>query len=279
MSVSLTSSSFLYLRGNWEKTDSLQKRKQVLEDVDLLPGRLTRCRCPLWLVKGCDSVCVCLSGRTRPPVSPQEQGGNIRQGGEGGRHEPVSRSGPAEDPPLGVDGGNWELVSCCRFWRRLSRCMSKINPEPNLIHIMGCYVLGNPNGEKVRPSSLVALDLQTCRNPDLQSSRLSFISALFQQLFQKLKNLMRPFSVEFESPLELSAQGGSSSSSCSGQTYINKWMNEQMNEWINQWHTQSVNEWTNESVNQSFNEVMSLKVLNHPGHLKVVQVEFGHRIS
>lgn len=30
-----------------------------------------------------------------------------------------------------------------------------------------------------------------------------------QQLFQKLKNLMRPYSVEFESPLELSAQGGS----------------------------------------------------------------------
>uniref|UniRef100_A0A3Q2T5C7 NMDA receptor synaptonuclear signaling and neuronal migration factor n=1 Tax=Fundulus heteroclitus TaxID=8078 RepID=A0A3Q2T5C7_FUNHE len=60
------------------------------------------------------------------------------------------------------------------FWRRLSRFMSKINPEPNVIHIMGCYVLGNPNGEK---------------------------------LFQKLKNLMRPYSVEFESPLELSAQG------------------------------------------------------------------------
>ncbi|TKS84630.1 NMDA receptor synaptonuclear signaling and neuronal migration factor [Collichthys lucidus] len=60
-----------------------------------------------------------------------------------------------------------------QFWRRLSRFMSKINPEPNLIHIMGCYVLGNPNGEK---------------------------------LFQKLKNLMRPYSVEFESPLELSAQ-------------------------------------------------------------------------
>lgn len=32
--------------------------------------------------------------------------------------------------------------------------MSKINPEPNLIHIMGCYVLGNPNGEKVRRSTL-----------------------------------------------------------------------------------------------------------------------------
>ncbi|XP_008422185.1 NMDA receptor synaptonuclear signaling and neuronal migration factor isoform X3 [Poecilia reticulata] len=61
-----------------------------------------------------------------------------------------------------------------QFWRRLSRFMSKINPEPNVIHIMGCYVLGNPNGEK---------------------------------LFQKLKNLMRPYSVEFESPLELSAQG------------------------------------------------------------------------
>lgn len=28
-----------------------------------------------------------------------------------------------------------------------------------------------------------------------------------QQLFQKLKNLMRPYSVTFESPLELSAQG------------------------------------------------------------------------
>jgi len=27
--------------------------------------------------------------------------------------------------------------------------MSLLNPEPNLIHIMGCYVLGNANGEKV----------------------------------------------------------------------------------------------------------------------------------
>lgn len=27
--------------------------------------------------------------------------------------------------------------------------MSKVNPEPNVIHIMGCYILGNPNGEKV----------------------------------------------------------------------------------------------------------------------------------
>ncbi|MEQ2307104.1 hypothetical protein AMECASPLE_014770 [Ameca splendens] len=36
-----------------------------------------------------------------------------------------------------------------QFWRRLSRFMSKLNPEPNVIHIMGCYVLGNPNGEKL----------------------------------------------------------------------------------------------------------------------------------
>ncbi|XP_069435762.1 NMDA receptor synaptonuclear signaling and neuronal migration factor isoform X4 [Ovis canadensis] len=34
------------------------------------------------------------------------------------------------------------------FWKRLSRLMSKVNPEPNVIHVMGCYVLGNPNGEK-----------------------------------------------------------------------------------------------------------------------------------
>lgn len=40
-------------------------------------------------------------------------------------------------------------VCVCRFWKRLSRFMSKINPEPNMIHVMGCYVLGNPNGEKV----------------------------------------------------------------------------------------------------------------------------------
>uniref|UniRef100_A0AAQ5Y482 DUF4347 domain-containing protein n=1 Tax=Amphiprion ocellaris TaxID=80972 RepID=A0AAQ5Y482_AMPOC len=61
-----------------------------------------------------------------------------------------------------------------QFWRRLSRLMTKLNPEPNLIHIMGCYVLGSANGEK---------------------------------LIQTLKRLMRPSSVEFKSPLELSAQG------------------------------------------------------------------------
>uniref|UniRef100_F6U3D0 NMDA receptor synaptonuclear signaling and neuronal migration factor n=1 Tax=Monodelphis domestica TaxID=13616 RepID=F6U3D0_MONDO len=60
------------------------------------------------------------------------------------------------------------------FWKRLSRLMSKVNPEPNVIHIMGCYILGNPNGEK---------------------------------LFQNLKTLMMPNRVTFESPLELSAQG------------------------------------------------------------------------
>uniref|UniRef100_A0A8C8Z016 NMDA receptor synaptonuclear signaling and neuronal migration factor n=1 Tax=Prolemur simus TaxID=1328070 RepID=A0A8C8Z016_PROSS len=57
------------------------------------------------------------------------------------------------------------------FWKRLSRLMSKVNPEPNVIHIMGCYILGNPNGEKVQ------------------------------------QTLMTPYRVTFESPLELSAQG------------------------------------------------------------------------
>ncbi|KAG9354571.1 hypothetical protein JZ751_001284, partial [Albula glossodonta] len=61
-----------------------------------------------------------------------------------------------------------------QFWKRLSRFMSMLNPEPNVIHIMGCYVLGNTNGEK---------------------------------LFQNLKNLMKPYAIEFKSPLELSAQG------------------------------------------------------------------------
>ncbi|KAM6170391.1 NMDA receptor synaptonuclear signaling and neuronal migration factor isoform 6-T6 [Rhynchocyon petersi] len=60
------------------------------------------------------------------------------------------------------------------FWKRLSRLMSKVNPEPNIIHVMGCYILGNPNGEK---------------------------------LFQNLRTLMTPYRVTFESPLELSAQG------------------------------------------------------------------------
>uniref|UniRef100_A0A8C1PTA9 NMDA receptor synaptonuclear signaling and neuronal migration factor a n=1 Tax=Cyprinus carpio TaxID=7962 RepID=A0A8C1PTA9_CYPCA len=44
-----------------------------------------------------------------------------------------------------------------QFWKRLSRFMSKVNPEPNLIHIMGCYVLGNPNGEKNHISISVPL--------------------------------------------------------------------------------------------------------------------------
>ncbi|KAM5146695.1 NMDA receptor synaptonuclear signaling and neuronal migration factor [Mantella aurantiaca] len=61
-----------------------------------------------------------------------------------------------------------------QFWRKLGRLMSKTNPEPNIIHIMGCYVLGNPNGEK---------------------------------LFQNIKNLMSPHRIDFKSPLELSAQG------------------------------------------------------------------------
>ncbi|XP_052413797.1 NMDA receptor synaptonuclear signaling and neuronal migration factor isoform X3 [Carassius gibelio] len=61
-----------------------------------------------------------------------------------------------------------------QFWKRLGRFMSLLNPKHNLIHIMGCYVLGNANGEK---------------------------------LFQNVKRLMKPHAVEFKSPLELSAQG------------------------------------------------------------------------
>ncbi|XP_059406810.1 NMDA receptor synaptonuclear signaling and neuronal migration factor-like [Carassius carassius] len=61
-----------------------------------------------------------------------------------------------------------------QFWKRLGRFMSLLNPKPNPIHIMGCYVLGNANGEK---------------------------------LFQNLKRLMKPHAIEFKSPLELSAQG------------------------------------------------------------------------
>lgn len=85
--------------------------------------------------------------------------------------------------------------------------MSKINPEPNLIHIMGCYVLGNPNGEKVR-LHLGASGSFGNWCPGLVLLRRCVCPCLDQQLFQKLKNLMRPYSVEFESPLELSAQGG-----------------------------------------------------------------------
>lgn len=45
------------------------------------------------------------------------------------------------------------------FWKRLSRLMSKVNPEPNVVHIMGCYILGNPNGEKVRGQTFACLSL------------------------------------------------------------------------------------------------------------------------
>lgn len=58
-------------------------------------------------------------------------------------HGPLCGAGclslPLGDTPLSTS-----------FWKRLSRLMSKVNPEPNVIHIMGCYILGNPNGEKVQ---------------------------------------------------------------------------------------------------------------------------------
>ncbi|XP_078459516.1 NMDA receptor synaptonuclear signaling and neuronal migration factor [Lampetra fluviatilis] len=60
------------------------------------------------------------------------------------------------------------------FWKCLGSLMSKINTELNVVHIMGCYVLGNHNGEK---------------------------------LLDSLKSIMGPYRVSFESPLELSAQG------------------------------------------------------------------------
>uniref|UniRef100_A0A8C6WI36 NMDA receptor synaptonuclear signaling and neuronal migration factor b n=1 Tax=Neogobius melanostomus TaxID=47308 RepID=A0A8C6WI36_9GOBI len=44
-----------------------------------------------------------------------------------------------------------------QFWRRLSRLMSKLNPEPNVIHIMGCYVLGSANEKRYVASSLTLL--------------------------------------------------------------------------------------------------------------------------
>lgn len=57
-------------------------------------------------------------------------------------------------PLLAPGGLGWRPLvthpSPTSFWKRLSRLMSKVNPEPNVVHIMGCYILGNPNGEKVQ---------------------------------------------------------------------------------------------------------------------------------
>lgn len=54
--------------------------------------------------------------------------------------------GPRPAPPHTCGPGLFPTS----FWKRLSRLMSKVNPEPNVIHVMGCYILGNPNGEKVQ---------------------------------------------------------------------------------------------------------------------------------
>lgn len=56
----------------------------------------------------------------------------------------------APRPTVPSPGGPRDGPSLASFWKRLSRLMSKVNPEPNVVHIMGCYILGNPNGEKVR---------------------------------------------------------------------------------------------------------------------------------
>uniref|UniRef100_A0A8C4QB66 NMDA receptor synaptonuclear signaling and neuronal migration factor n=1 Tax=Eptatretus burgeri TaxID=7764 RepID=A0A8C4QB66_EPTBU len=60
------------------------------------------------------------------------------------------------------------------FWKCLGGLMSKMNPEVNVINIMGCYVLGNQNGEK---------------------------------LFESLLAILHPYHTALEAPLELSAQG------------------------------------------------------------------------
>lgn len=56
--------------------------------------------------------------------------------------------GRAQGKPGAWAETSWDPYSTS-FWKRLSRLMSKVNPEPNVVHIMGCYILGNPNGEKV----------------------------------------------------------------------------------------------------------------------------------
>lgn len=85
--------------------------------------------------------------------------------------------------PLLTPGGlAWRLpvtlLSPTSFWKRLSRLMSKVNPEPNVIHIMGCYILGNPNGEKVQESQT---PLQAFRNPRLMKrlDKTHFSSSFF----------------------------------------------------------------------------------------------------
>ncbi|KAJ8413817.1 hypothetical protein AAFF_G00064150 [Aldrovandia affinis] len=162
------------------------------------------------------------------------------------------------------------------FWRKLSRFMSVLNPEPNVIHIMGCYVLGNTNGEKLRTliwnlsdlwdaqsvwqqlwlrssgarlrcrgngdraerrgggwccseksqfgclgdtsqpqwlplkgQSAVSTELtkMLCTLEHSTQLRQREFALTCQNLFQNLKNLMRPYAIEFKSPLELSAQG------------------------------------------------------------------------
>ncbi|XP_063100396.1 NMDA receptor synaptonuclear signaling and neuronal migration factor-like [Cavia porcellus] len=108
----------------------------------------------------------CEAGAEYLPLAPKRSNHSLLQGGPG--HLYLLKNKVATFAKVEKE------EDMIHFWKRLSRLMSKVNPEPNVVHIMGCYILGNPNGEK---------------------------------LFQNLRNLMTPYRVAFESPLELSAQG------------------------------------------------------------------------
>lgn len=65
------------------------------------------------------------------------------------------------------------------FWKRLGHLMSKLNPEPNVIHVMGCYVLGNHNGEKVKIHFL-----SPCPPPTLISQGRCWLFLLAEEMFK-----------------------------------------------------------------------------------------------
>lgn len=65
------------------------------------------------------------------------------------------------------------------FWKRLSRLMSKVNPEPNIIHIMGCYILGNPNGEKVQGHPPPQTLSRACGQPNPANLSLVILPSFF----------------------------------------------------------------------------------------------------
>nr|XP_019612259.1 PREDICTED: NMDA receptor synaptonuclear signaling and neuronal migration factor [Rhinolophus sinicus] len=82
------------------------------------------------------------------------------------------------------------------FWKRLSRLMSKMNPEPNVIHIMGCYILGNPNGEKVHTLA------PPCPEPRPSSPGKQMIETYFDfRLYRLWKSRQHSKLLDFEDVL------------------------------------------------------------------------------